>query len=340
MPAPAREYGFCVPLRRLRPQPHPALERRLAALRAGPRARARGALRAGLRGWRRARRQHRWLDHAARAGARYQRADGRRLAAAVTYYGFFATFALVLLGFAALGYVVDDPAGQQSVQRFLDENLPRVDTSAVRDAREATGLIAFVSLTIIGLLWVDSLRSSVRAVWGIEEYPGRFLTRWLLDGVALAGLSILLAVSLTVAFGAEALLGWLLRAAGAGDLAAAQWLLGAVRFVLGLGVNILLAGAVLTLLPRLRMALRRVLLPAVLIAAGAWALTTVGRLVVDRAESNPAFQVVAGAAGLLVFLLVLNQLILFAAALTATSGTGRVTDVATGRELPRAASPG
>jgi hypothetical protein len=47
-------------------------------------------------------------------------------------------------------------------------------------------------------------------------------------------------------------------------------------------------------------------------------------------ESNPAYQVVAGAVGLLVFLNLLNQLILFAAALSATSTNGLVTDLAAG----------
>ncbi|MGH3681402.1 MAG: ribonuclease BN, partial [Natronosporangium sp.] len=71
-----------------------------------------------------------------------------------------------------------------------------------------------------------------------------------------------------------------------------------------------------------------------LITAGLELITSVGRQVVARAETNPAFQLVAGAAGLLVFLLILNQLILLAAALTATSNRGRVTDLATGHPLP------
>lgn len=52
------------------------------------------------------------------------------------------------------------------------------------------------------------------------------------------------------------------------------------------------------------------------------------------AEANPAFQLVAGATGLLVFLLILNQLILFGAALTATDTRGRVRGLATGQRLP------
>jgi hypothetical protein len=76
-------------------------------------------------------------------------------------------------------------------------------------------------------------------------------------------------------------------------------------------VNILLAIAALTGLPRLRMRLRRVLGPALFVAAGLEVLKTVGRLYVQRTEANPAYQVVTGAVAVLVFLSLLNQFILF-----------------------------
>src|ERR1043165_1345438 len=127
--------------------------------------------------WGRARRRHGWLDHLVRAGVRYDHADGGRLAAAVTYYAFFATFALALLGFAIFGFLLDDPAVLRSVQRYLAQNLPRLDVQALRDARGTAGVIAFIGLPITGWFWVDALRSSIRKVWGLHEYPGNFFVR-------------------------------------------------------------------------------------------------------------------------------------------------------------------
>jgi membrane protein len=274
-----------------------------------------------------------WLDHLVRAGIRYQQVDGRRLAAAVAYYGFFAAFALGLLAFSVLGFVLDEPAFDRSVQRFLDSHLPQMDTRGLRDSRGAAGLFAMVSLPVIGMLWVDSLRSSVRAIWHVEQYPGRFLTRWLVDLLALVALGMTLLVSLTIGLGAEVLLDRLVVAVGGDDLALTRRLLAAAGFVFGLAVNTLFSVAVLSLLPRLRMPLRRVLPPAVVIVIGVEVLTSSGRLVVARAEANPAFQVVAGTAGLLVFLLILNQLILYAAAIAATGTGGLVRDLATGQQL-------
>ena len=284
-----------------------------------------------------ARRRFGWLDHVVRAGIRYDQADGGRLAAAVTYYAFFAAFSLALLGFAILGHVMDNGTVLRSVQDYLSQNLPRLEARALRDARGTAGLVAFVVLPVAGLFWVDSLRSSIRAIWRLPEYPGNFFLRQVIDLAVLAGLGLVLAASLAAAVGAENLLSWLLLVATGADGPSGQWLLGPAGFALGIGVNTLLYVAVLTGLPRLRMRLGRVLGPALLVAAGLELLKTVGRLYVQRTESNPAYQVVAGAVGLLVFLNLLNQLILFAAALSATSTRGPVTDLAAGPTPDRTA---
>jgi membrane protein len=277
--------------------------------------------------WRHARRRHGWLDHLVRAALRYDEADGGRLAAAVTYYAFFATFALALLGFAIFGFVLDDPAVLHSVQRYLAQNLPRLDVQALRNARGTIGVIAFIGLPITGWFWVNALRSSIRKVWRLPEYPGHFAVRLLIDLLVLVGLGVLLAISLAVAFGTTAVASRLVNALGTGT-APARWLLASVGFVLGVGVNTLLSIAVLTGLPRLWMPLRRVLGPALLVAAGLELLKTLGRLYVERTEANPTYQVVAGAVGLLVSLNIINQLVLFAATLTATGTAGQVTDLA------------
>jgi membrane protein len=296
-------------------------------------------------GFTRARRRLEWLDHAVRAGIRYDQADGGRLAAAVTYYAFFAAFSLVLVGFAILGYVLDNPAVLQSVQGLLSQNLPRLDAQALGDARDTAGLVALVVLLVAGLFWVDALRSSIRAIWRLEEYPGNFFLRQLIDLAILGGLGLLLATSLAAAVSTETLLSWLLLNTAGADGPRGRWLLGSAGFALGIGFNTLLSIAVLTGLPRLRMRLRRVLGPALLVAAGLEVLNTVGRFYVQRTEATPAYRVVAVAVGALVFLNLLNQLILFAAALTATSTIGSVTDLAAFRTpaaqpTPRARATG
>src|SRR5512142_1818812 len=201
--------------------------------------------------WRRARRRHGWLDHLSRAVVRYDAADGGRLSAAVTYYAFFATFAMALVGFAVFGFVLDDPAVQRSVQRYLTLNLPSLDVRALRDARGTIGVIGTLGLPVSGWFRVDALRSSIRKVWQLPEYPGRFVVRLLTDLLVLAALGLLLAATPAVAFMTTTLAGRLVDTASTGPVPN-RWSLAVVGLVVGLAVNTLLSVAVLTGLPRLR----------------------------------------------------------------------------------------
>ncbi|GAA2408796.1 YhjD/YihY/BrkB family envelope integrity protein [Nonomuraea africana] len=264
-----------------------------------------------------------------RAGTCYDQANGGRLSAALTYYAFFATFALGLLGFAVLGRVLDYPTVLAAVQHYLSENLPRLDVQALREAGGTAGLVAIVALPLTGLFWMDTLRSASRAIWGLDEYPGNFFLRQLIDLGVVAGLGLLLSLSLAVAFAAEWLLTWLAVHTVGADAAPGRWVLAAAAFVLGTGVNALLAMALLTAPPRLRLPLRRVIGPALVITIGLEMLKTLGQVYLNLTTANPAYQVVTAAVGMLLFLKILNQLILFATALAATSTTGHVTDLAT-----------
>ncbi|GAA2672836.1 trehalose-binding protein [Actinoplanes palleronii] len=292
-------------------------------------------MRQGATAWGRARSRHSWLDHLARAVVRYDEADGGRLAAAVTYYAFFATFACALLGFAAFGFILDRPAVQQLLQSYLTENLPGLDLERVRVARGTIGVIAFLGLPITGWFWIDAMRSSIRKVWQLPEYPGALIHRLLIDLLVLIGLGLLAVASLGTAFLTVWVAGQLIEPTAA-NAAQSRWLLDAVAFVVSIGVNALLATAVLTGLPRLRMPLRRVAVPALIVAGGLELLKTVGHVFVQHVEANPTYQVVAGTVGLLFSLNIINQVVLFATALAATSTTGEVRDLS-GR--PDAADP-
>jgi membrane protein len=280
-------------------------------------------------GWKRARSRHGWLDHIVRALIRYDKADAGRLSAALTYYAFFATFALALLGFAILGRVLDYPAALAEVQRYLSDTFPRLDVQALRDAGGTAGLVACVVLPLTGLFWMDTLRSATRAIWRLEEYPGTFFLRQIVDLGVVAGLGVLLSLSLTVAFAAEWLLTWLAVNTVGVEAAPARWVLPVAAFVLGIGVNTLLAMALLTAPPRLRLPLRRVIGPALVITIGLEILKSLGQALLNLTAANPAYQVVTGAVAMLLFLKALNQLVLFATALAATSATGEATDLAT-----------
>jgi membrane protein len=274
-----------------------------------------------------------WFDHFWRALMRYQEVLGGRLAAAIAYYGFFAVFALGLLAYSIFGVVIrSSSAVRVAVAGFLAANLPFVDLNQILSSGGTASVVGGIILVFTGVGWVEAIRSSQRLIYGLQQQPGNIIIRWLIDLAVLFGIFIMLGVSVAAIDALESLLRWLLGSAGSTGLAV---LSGALSVL----VNLVLATALMVAVPRIKISRRR-LRPAILfVAVGITLLNTVGRYWIGRAERNPAYTVVAGAVALLLYLYLLNQLLLFGAAIAATSGYGRVVDLAGGRPPAIVASP-
>ncbi|WBB77553.1 YihY/virulence factor BrkB family protein [Micromonospora sp. WMMD882] len=267
------------------------------------------------------RRRSRGFDHVWRAGVLYTDLLAGRLAAAIAYYGFFAVFALGLVAYAVFGAILEDnDEVSRAAADFLGENLPFLDPAQIAESSGTVGVIGLVILVFTGVGWVEAIRSSQRFIHGLNQQPGNLVVRRLVDLAVLVAIFVLLGVSVAAVDALESLLRWLLRSTGSVGLTT-------VSAVLSVVVNMVLASAFLVLVPRLRMSRRR-LRPVVLtVAVGITLLNTIGRYYVVRTERNPAYTVVAGAVGLLLYLYLLNQVVLFGAALAATSEHGRVVDL-------------
>ena len=267
------------------------------------------------------RRRWKTFDHLCRALVRYDEVLGGRLAAAIAYYGFFAVFALVLIAYSVFGLLVKANIDLfEVVQRFLLQNLPFIDVEAVLASGRTVGIVGLVGLVFTGVGWVEAIRSSQRLIWRLNQQPGYIGIRQAVDLVVLIGILLLVAASVFAVAALESFLDWL--ADGRASL-----LLSIVSWVLTIGVNMLLAAALLGAVPRLRMTVRRLVPPVLMVGIGITLLNTVGRTFVSYVQRNPAYALVGGAVGALVYLYVFNQLLLFGAAWAATSPHGRVTDL-------------
>lgn len=277
------------------------------------------------------------FDHVWRAGVRYNDVLAGRLAAAIAYYGFFAAFALALIGYAIFGAILEDnDEVSRAAADFLRDNLPFLDPVQIADSSGRVGVLGLILLAFTGIGWVEAIRSSQRLIYGLDQQPGNLVVRRLVDLAILVALFVLLGVSVAAVDTLESLLRWLLRSTGSVALTT-------VSAVLSVVVNLVLASALLVLVPRLRMSRRRLRPVVLVVAVGITLINTVGRYYVVRAERNPAYAVVAGAVGLLLYLYLLNQLVLFGAALAATSQRGQVWDMAVGGRVVvpvGAAAPG
>jgi membrane protein len=275
-----------------------------------------------------ARKRSRLVDHLWRAGDRYSDVLGGRLAAAISYYAFFAAFSLGVLADSIVGRLLGpttDGGAVSAVSEYLESVLPWVAPTARDVGRNEVAALASAALLVSGIGWVEALRSSLRAVWGVDEHPGHWALRRLVDLGVLAGLGILLGLSLATTGGIARLVNWLAPATGAGETVSRV-----IGPVLEFFVNLALAAAMLTGVSRMRLSARRLLPSALTVAVGIQLLNTVGRLVIAQTEHRPAYAIVSGAVGLLVYLYLLNQVILFGAALAATARAGTALDLGRG----------
>ncbi|TDC64434.1 ribonuclease BN [Micromonospora sp. KC207] len=271
-----------------------------------------------------ARRRSRTFDHLWRAGNLYAEVLGGRLAAAIAYYGFFAVFALALVAYSIFGAILEDnDEVSNAAAGFLEENLPFLDPEQIAQSSNTVGVVGLVILVFTGIGWVEAIRSSQRLMYGLNQQPGNLVVRRLVDLGVLVGVFVLLGLSVAAVDALESLLRFLLRSTGSVGLTV-------VSAALSVLINAVLAAALLVAVPRLRMSRRRLRPVVFAVAVGITLLNTVGRFYVVRTERNPAYTVVAGAVGLLLYLYLLNQLVLFGAALAATSPYGRVVDLAEG----------
>ena len=279
-----------------------------------------------------ARRRSRVFDHVWRAQKRYFDLDAGRLAAAGAYYGFFSVFAMAVVLFFILGRVFRGNRDLvERVQSYLAVNLPQLNADQLFTGSQNIGIIAIIGLVIAGVGWVENLRSSQRALWRLDEQPGNVVVRWLVDLTVLVGLGVLLLVSIAIFSGVQEFIYWLTGDFKMDPVRVA--LRGSTTLTSGV-VDLLLGAALLMGVPRLRMSIRRLFPSALLFAVGLGLLKSLGKLYITRTEHNPAYQLVAGTVGLLLFMFLLHQLLLFAAALAATSHHGKAKDLAGGAMPP------
>ncbi|WP_100447405.1 YihY/virulence factor BrkB family protein [Glycomyces xiaoerkulensis] len=268
----------------------------------------------------------RWgfADHAWRAQERFFEVHAGQLAAAISYYAFFAAFSMSLLALSIFGYLLNFPGVYRTVESWLETNLPVIDIGVLEDSRQSVTILAGIALVVAGVAWVQSVRASIRQVWGLDAQPGNPILRWFIDLVVLFGLSVLLLITISATAGAEAFLAWLELDPAEGRPAL---LIRGASVLVGLLANALLAAVLLQALPRLALPPQRVLAASIAVAVGLELLKTAGRIYILNVSDRPAYQAVSTAVGLLIFLYLFNILLMIAASWTATSPRGTAIDL-------------
>jgi membrane protein len=267
------------------------------------------------------------FDHFWRAKERYNEVLGGRLSAAIAYYGFFAVFALGLVAYAVTIKVFSgNSVLVEDLDHFLGQYFTTLNTMALKEQADNIQTIGLISLVLAGIGWVDAWRSSLRAVWRLDQHPGNFLILRLVDLGTLIVFALMMSVSLGVADGLEQLFTLVTH-----QKINSPWFKAGVQ-VLAFTINLVIAVGLMTVIPRMHMSWRRLVPSILVISVGLTLLNAVGRIFINlRTEHNPAYTIVATSVGLLVYLYIFNQIVIWAASWAATAQNGRVFDLAWGK---------
>lgn len=271
---------------------------------------------------------HPWLDHLIRAAERYQKQRGDYYAAGITYFSVLALFPLLMVAFAAVGFVLSGHVDLlDEVRRSVTKNVPgsmgqtinNLIDSAI-DSRTTVGVIGLLGGLYAGLGWMGNLRAALTAQWEQQRKGPGFLRTKVSDLVALAGLGVALLVSLGVsALGSGSIARRVLRALGLATAPGVGVGLTVLSVVVAVAASWALFTWVIARLPREPVAFRSAVRAAFAAAVVFEVLKRIGAFYLERVLSGPAGVAFGPILGLMVFAYLTARIVLLCTAWAATS---------------------
>jgi membrane protein len=270
-----------------------------------------------------------WFDRVMRAQERYNDSKGDFYAAGITYFTIFALFPLLMVGFAAGGFVLANRPDllaeveakiKGAVSGDLGAQLINLMDSAIA-SRTSVGVIGLATAAWAGLGWMANLREALSQMWGLQrgEPPG-FVRTKISDLLALlsAFAAIVVTVGLTV-LGNKTVMRNVLEWLGIPDFPALGVLLRVASMLVSLGISWLLFTWIIARLPRESLSFRSAARAGLIAAVAFEIFKLVASVYLSSVLRGPAGATFGPVLGLMVFSYITARLILFATAWAATS---------------------
>ena len=273
------------------------------------------------------RRKHEWLDRLVRAAAGYQRQYGDYYAAAITYFSVLALVPLLMIAFAAAGFVLaGDPRLLAELQRSITTAVPDPQTSGllsgiVEEATSSAGAVGVVGLLVAlysGLGWMTNLREALTAQFSQQPRSESFLRQTAADLLSLIGLGLALILSFGITAAGSTVASWLSAAVGL-DSTSAGALLKILSIALAVAADWLVFLWVFARLPRTPVTVRSAVWGALFAALGFEVLKQVAVVYLGSVTGSPSGAAFGPILGLLVFANLASRFVLFVAAWTASA---------------------
>lgn len=277
----------------------------------------------------RVRARYGWIDHIIRAYQRFDERNGGFFAAGLTYYTIFALFPLLMVGFAAFGFVlarrpellrsIDDHIRAQ-VSGALGNQLQELMNSAI-EARTSVGVIGLATAVWAGLGWISHLRQALTQMWWENhiESPG-FVRDKLSDLLAMVGtFAVIVATVALTTFGHAAPMSALLKWLGIPQLSVFDGLFWLFSILVATLVSWLLFTWMIARLPRRRVSVIDSMRAGLIAAIGFEVFKQVASVYLRTVLRSPAGAAFGPVLGLMVFAYITAYLVLFCTAWAATA---------------------
>lgn len=270
-----------------------------------------------------------WFDRVMLAQGRYNDSKGDFYAAGITYFTIFALFPLLMVGFAAGGFVlasrpdllaVVESKITGAVSGDLGQQLVELMKSAI-DSRTSVGVIGLATAAWAGLGWMANLREALSQMWGLQRGESEgFVQTKASDLLALlsAFAAIVITVALTV-LGNGKVIRRVLDVFGIPDSTPLTVGLRIVSLAVSLGISWLLFTWIIARLPRESISFRSATRAGLLAAVAFEIFKQVASVYLASVVRGPAGATFGPVLGLMVFAYITARLILFATAWAATS---------------------
>jgi membrane protein len=269
-----------------------------------------------------------WLDHVIRAYQHFDERSGGFFAAGLTYYTIFALFPLLMVSFAAVGFVLSrDP----SLLKTIDDHIRSAVTGALGqqlidlmnsaiNARASVGVIGLATAAWAGLTWMSHLRAAVTEMWWEErpDSPG-FVRNKLSDLIAMFGTFVVIVATIALtglshAAPMRSILKWF----GVPEFSVFGEIFRGVSILVSLLVSWMLFTWMIGRLPRHRVNLVDSARAGLLAAVGFELFKQVASIYLRVVLRSPAGATFGPVLGLMVFSYITGYLVLFATAWAAT----------------------
>ncbi|MBS0856245.1 inner membrane protein YhjD [Tatumella sp. JGM16] len=273
------------------------------------------------------------VAHFLRAIERFNDRMGSQFGAAITYFSFLSIIPILMVSFAAIGFVLASNQNllaeliDKIVNSISDPSLAGTLKSTVNTAiqqRTTVGITGLLLALYSGISWVGNLREAIRAqsrdIWERTERDHEKIWRkYIRDFISLTGLMLALVIALSLTSVAGSAQATIVHALGLDHIDWLRPVMTIIALTISVSANFLIFLWIFWVLPAHQPPRKALLRGTLLAAIGFEVIKFIMTIMLPKVASSPSGAAFGSVLGLMAFFYFFARLTLFCAAWIATA---------------------